>query len=85
MVATSERDLPNLELYLARARANGVEARMLDREEVADREPNVQVIGALYLPSTGVVDPTRLVYQFFTLASNHGAHFLTETELVGIR
>jgi L-2-hydroxyglutarate oxidase LhgO len=85
MVATSESDWPNIELYLARARANGVEARMLDREEVTDREPNVQILGALYLPSTGVVDPTRLVYQLFILASNHGAHFLTETELVGIR
>ena len=85
IVGTSERDLPNLELYLARALANGVEARILNREEVRAKEPNVHVLAAIYLPSAGVVDPTRLVYKLFTLASNHGARFLTETELVGIR
>ena len=85
MVATSERDLPNLEIYLARARVNGVEAWMLARDEVLEKEPNVRVLGALYLPSAGVVDPTRLVYKLYTLASNHGARFLTETEVVGIR
>jgi len=85
VVATSEKDLPNLELYLEQAGANGVEARMLNSEQVAAKEPNVRAIGALDLPSAGVIEPTKLVYELFTLASNYGAHFLTHTELTAIR
>jgi L-2-hydroxyglutarate oxidase LhgO len=85
VVATSETDLQNLEGYMNLAKANGVEARMLNREEVTAREPNVQATGAIYLPSAGVVEPTRLVYKLFTLASNNGAHFLTNTELKALR
>ncbi|MBW1775168.1 MAG: FAD-dependent oxidoreductase, partial [Deltaproteobacteria bacterium] len=46
VVATAEKDRPNLEHYMAQARANGVEFRMLNRDEVAAREPNVQAVGA---------------------------------------
>ena len=85
VVATSEIDLKNLECYMTQAKANGVEARMLNREEVTAKEPNVRAMGAIYLPSAGVIEPTRLVYKLFTLASNHGAHFLTNTELMALR
>ena len=85
VVATSKEDLPTLEFYLEQARANGVEARMLGSEEVAAREPNVRAISAIDLPGAGVVDPTKLVYRLFTLATNNGAHFLTHTELTSIR
>ncbi|MBW2285797.1 MAG: FAD-dependent oxidoreductase, partial [Deltaproteobacteria bacterium] len=85
VVATSEKDRPNLEHYMAQARANGVEVRMLTRDEVAAREPNVQAVGALDLPSAGIVEPTRLVHTLYALSSNHGAHFLTHTELTAIR
>jgi len=85
VVATSEKDLQNLEYYMTQAEANGIEARLLGREEVTDMEPNVRAIGAIHLPSAGVVEPTRLVYSLFTLASNNGAHFLTNTELKAIR
>jgi L-2-hydroxyglutarate oxidase LhgO len=84
-VATSEEDLKNLEYYMAQAKTNGVEARMLGREEVTAMEPNVRAIGAIHLPRAGVVEPTRLVYKLFTLASNNGGHFLTNTELTAIR
>ena len=85
VVATSEKDLENLQYYMTQAGANGVEARMLGREEVTAIEPNVRTIGAIHLPSAGVVEPTRLVYKLSALASNSGAHFLTHTELRAIR
>jgi L-2-hydroxyglutarate oxidase LhgO len=85
VVATSGNELQNLQIYMNLAEANGVEARMLKREEVTAKEPNVRAIGAIYLPSAGVIEPTRLVYKLFTLASNNGAHFLTNTELTALR
>lgn len=85
VVATSDEELRNLEWYMNLAKANGVEACMLGREEVTAKEPNVHAIGAIYLPGAGVVEPTRLVYKLFTLASNEGAQFLTNTELTALR
>jgi L-2-hydroxyglutarate oxidase LhgO len=85
VVATSEKELQNLEFYMTQAKANGVEARMLNSKEVSAREANVRAVGAIYVPSAGVVEPTRLVYKLFSLASNNGAHFLTNTELKALR
>ena len=85
VVATSGKELQNLGVYMAQARANGVEARMLSSEEVRAKEPNVRATGAIFLPSAGVVEPTSLVYKLFALASNNGGHFLTNTELKALR
>ena len=85
VVATAEEELPTLEFYFNQAVANGVEARMVSAEEASAQEPNVRVVRAISLPGSGVVEPTRLVYKLYTLASNNGAHFLTHAELTGIR
>ncbi|MFH1488411.1 MAG: FAD-dependent oxidoreductase [Pseudomonadota bacterium] len=85
LVATAEEDRPTLEFYFKQAVANGVVARMLDSGEVTAREPNVRAVCAIDLPSSGVVEPTRLVYKLYTLASNNGAQFLTHAELIDVR
>jgi L-2-hydroxyglutarate oxidase LhgO len=69
---------------MAQAKTNGIEARMLSREEVTAKEPNAGHRCNLFA-QCGVVEPTRLVYKLFTLASNNGAHFLTNTEVRAIR
>ena len=84
MVATEEKDQTILEYYMAQARANGVEVRMLTGDEVAAREPNVKAFAALDLPSAGIVEATRLVHTLYALSSKHGAQFLTHTEFTAV-
>jgi L-2-hydroxyglutarate oxidase LhgO len=85
VVAVKESDVPILGVYLARALENRVPAQMLDGHQAAEMEPQVKAMGALYLPTSGVIDPTALVYKLHVLAGNHGARFLTETTLVAAR
>lgn len=57
IVATSKEQLPILDRIKATAAGNGVsDIRHLDRSEVRAMEPEVQCEGALFSPSTGIVD-----------------------------
>jgi L-2-hydroxyglutarate oxidase LhgO len=82
VVAVKESDIPVLHVYLTRALENNVPARIIDGREAAEMEAQVKARAALYLPTSGVIDPTSLVYKLYVLAGNHGAQFLTETTLI---
>lgn len=81
IVATGDEEKPTLYLYAERAQQNGVPARLISREEATYREPAVRSVGALMLPTSGIIDPTTLVRRLYALASAQGAQFLTSTEL----
>jgi L-2-hydroxyglutarate oxidase LhgO len=57
IVATSDEEMPVLERIRAQAVANGVEDLVtITAEEVRRREPAVHAAGALWSPSSGIVD-----------------------------
>ena len=86
MVATNEEESRILDLYLARARENGVpEVRKISGAQVREHEPNVRAHSALLLPTSGIFDPAVLVRQNYVLAGNKGVQFMTETEVVGLK
>lgn len=81
VVAIDDREIPTLELYLRRAAENGAPCQLLDARRAAEREPLVAARAALWLPTSGVVDPTALVHQLYANASRDGAQFLTGTRV----
>jgi len=56
LVATTELDLERMRGLVTRAAENGVAAIALDAGELAEVEPHVRGLGALRIPSTGIVD-----------------------------
>jgi L-2-hydroxyglutarate oxidase len=57
IVATEPSELPRLEDLAARAEANGVPGvRVVDEDELKEREPYSRGIRALWSPKTGIVD-----------------------------
>lgn len=56
LVATNEAERIRMDHLFERAQANGVEVEKLDAKELHLREPNITGIGALFVPSTGIVD-----------------------------
>lgn len=57
IVATDDAELPRLDDLLLRAHANGVPGvRVVDADEMKEREPYCQGIRALWSPRTGIVD-----------------------------
>lgn len=74
IVATSEDEVPSLQGIAERAAANGAEAlRLLSASEIAEMEPNLNVSGALFSPSTGIVDSHSLMLSYQGEAEDHGA------------
>lgn len=56
LVATDAAEVTRMDALYARSHANDVEVERLDATELRRREPNVQGVGALFVPATGIVD-----------------------------
>jgi L-2-hydroxyglutarate oxidase LhgO len=86
VVATSEEELPRLEELDRRARANGVPGiEVVDRAALAELEPNVAGVRALYSPSTGIVDFREVAHALARDVTRGGGDIETGTEVVAIR
>lgn len=55
IVATDEPERVRMDALFERARENKVEAERLDAAELRRREPNISGVGAIFVPSTGIV------------------------------
>ena len=85
MVANDEAESHILEKYHLQAEANGVPGvRKISADRVRKLEPNVCAHSALLIPTSGIVEPTALLRQVHASASNRGATFMSETEVVGL-
>src|SRR5947208_6232813 len=62
IVAHDESELATLEVLQTRGTENGVERlRLVDRAFVAQREPAVRAVAAVFSPETGIIDAEALV------------------------
>ncbi len=86
VMATDDWQLDYLQDTFRIAQQNGVPGtKIISVEEARQMEPNVHCIQAAYFPTSGIVEPTQLVYRLFTLASQNAAYFLTQTEVIDIK
>ena len=69
-----------------RAKENGVEAKLLNAEEVKALEPNISpdVKGALICPTAGIVNPFTLVAHAFENAVDNGVELRLGEKVIGI-
>ena len=62
VVATSRTQVDTLESYLGQALANGVkDPEILSADEVKKREPCVESTAALFIPRSGIFDPSSFI------------------------
>ncbi|VVE27004.1 L-2-hydroxyglutarate oxidase LhgO [Pandoraea cepalis] len=86
IVATSDRQVGELEAIAANARASGVDdLQWLTAGEVARREPALNTFGALLSPSTGIVDSHGLMLALQGDAQSAGAMLAFDARVVGAR
>lgn len=85
IVATSEAEISIIEGIRQTAIQNGVDdLKVLNREQIAELEPNIFALKALYSPSTGIVDSHSLMKQYETNAINNGCQIVYGSEVTGI-
>jgi L-2-hydroxyglutarate oxidase LhgO len=85
IVATSEEEIEIIEGIRHTAIRNRVDDLvMLGREQIAELEPNIFAVKAIYSPSTGIVDSHSLMKQYETNAINNGCQIVYGSEVTGI-
>lgn len=85
VVATSESELPQLRRLHERGIANGLAVQELTPEEAREIEPHVRCVGALRIPSTGIVDYARVCEKLATLMREQGAEIRMGSEVLQIQ
>jgi L-2-hydroxyglutarate oxidase LhgO len=85
IVATSDEEITVIEGIRKTAIKNGVDDLIvLEREQVAEMEPNIFALKALFSPSTGIVDSHALMKQYETNAVNNGVQVVYGSEVTRI-
>ena len=86
-IATEDEQIPVLKELAERSKINGVEVKLLNKEEVLKMEPNInpEVKGALFAPTAGIIDPFNLVVHAMENAIDNGVKFLRNQEVLDIK
>ncbi|MCU1375058.1 MAG: hydroxyglutarate oxidase [Actinomycetia bacterium] len=72
IVATTPAELAALDGLAERGRANGIPVAVLGPEAVAEREPHLRCLGALDVPTTGIVDYRAVTEALASLSRGRG-------------
>jgi len=87
-LASSPERLEELKRLVGMARSFGMPMELISPQEALKLFPimNIEgVLGAVYTPTDGVIDPTGLTNALAVGAKNRGAQFFTETNVEAIR
>ncbi|SFJ48787.1 L-2-hydroxyglutarate oxidase [Halobacillus dabanensis] len=84
LVATEEEELPRMEALYERVQQNRLNVTKIDQEELRDIEPHVNGIAGLKVPSTGIVDYSKVSEKLKDLLENAGAEFMLGSAVVDI-
>ena len=86
IVATSDDEIPVIEGVRQTALLNGVDDLVvIEGDEIAEMEPAIFALRALYSPSTGIIDSHRLMKQYETNTLNNGAQIVYGSEVTAFR
>jgi L-2-hydroxyglutarate oxidase len=83
VVATSDDELGGLRRLAERARANGIRVHELEPRLAREREPHVNCVAALFVPSTGIIDYRAVCQALVTRLERAGATLTLGSELLG--
>ena len=85
VVAANVHEEPELAVLKKRGEDNGVEGlELIDAAEIRKREPHIQGVAALHVPSTGIVSAEELVHAYARVATNQGANVVTHARVVSL-
>ncbi|UVK41785.1 L-2-hydroxyglutarate oxidase [Mesorhizobium sp. AR07] len=84
LVATNPREMTRMHALFERSVANNIEVERLSADELAEREPNVAGLGALLVPSTGIVDYRKVCQAMGGTIERLGGAIVLGTKVTGI-
>ncbi|WP_307233724.1 L-2-hydroxyglutarate oxidase [Pararhizobium capsulatum] len=85
VVATDPVELQRMEALQERAHANSIPVQRLDGAALHEREPNIRGLGALLVPSTGIVDYKAVCRAMAADITKAGGEIRLSTRITAIR
>lgn len=84
LVATNQKELERMQALVGRCTENGIEIEVLDQAQLREREPNITGVGAIFVPSTGIVCYTQISSKMGELVEQAGGEVRFNTRVTGI-
>lgn len=85
LVATSDLEKQRMDALYERSKQNTIEVHRLGADELKEREPNVRGLGALFVPSTGIVSYGEVCEAMGRRIAAFGGEIRLSTHVTGIR
>ncbi len=85
VVATSDQEVVRMDALYERSKQNTIEVHRLSAAELVEREPNIVGMGALYVPSTGIVSYLDVCRKMGARIVDGGGEIRLSTRVTGIR
>lgn len=85
IVATDDSQRPKLEAILARGRAAGVhDLAIIGPERIAEMEPDIRAVAAIWSPSTGIIDSHAFMLALLGDLEHAGGMVVYQTPVTGL-
>jgi len=84
LVATDQAELERMQALITRCADNGIEIEVLDQQALKTKEPHIQGVGAIFVPSTGIVNYTQITQRMGDLVASAGGQIHFNTAVTGI-
>ncbi len=86
IIATNNLEKEYLDYFYESAVANKVSGiRKISEKEIKELEPNISALYALHLPTSGIVDVSKLVSKLKELGEKNDVKFLTGAKVIDIK
>ncbi len=85
LVATSDLEMQRMDALYERSKQNTIEVSIVSEGELKEREPNIRGRGALFVPSTGIVNYAEVCRAMSRRIVALGGEIRLSTRVTGIR
>ena len=84
--AMDDQEIDELEKIMKNGIENNIEGlKFLEGNEIKELEPKINFKRAIYVPSTGIIDPTDLINYFYNMSLKNNVNIVKKTEVKGIK
>lgn len=85
LVATDAEEIPRMNALQERAELHGIRVDRLDGRDLSSMEPNIEGVGALFVPSTAIIDYRKVSRRFAEIITDMGGEIKTGEQITYIR
>src|SRR5690554_4743174 len=83
LVATNAQELERMQALIGRCAENELPIEVLDADQLRAREPNITGVGAIFVPSTGIVSYARICEKMVELVHQAGGEVRFNAKVSG--